>query len=466
MIRNTQTMYIQIKKLRLYPLAIILTSLVSSLFSPVYADEGPHEQTFVVTAYYSPVPDQCCFFRGSYEEDIAFNGKGINGADGTPVYPGMVAAPDTYSFGTVIDLPGIGVATVHDRGGRIVEWGEDIHRIDVWMGTGEEGLARALAWGARKVHGTVYPVGYAGAPKEQFSLKNFDADSSVLAGLPKSDPTLLMSSLKFGDNEYAVSILQSTLKNLGYFVESTNGQFGPATQAALRKFLSDYGIPGDGSMLNQMIAASLFEAEKIKPQNLPDVQVGLEKGAAGDGVRQVQKLLRYLGYYRGRTNGHFDQALKEAVLSLQLAKGVIKTTADPGAGTVGPGTQTAIQKLWKANIIAVKARALTMKMNIAAKVKANGLPTTVLSKGDHGPDVRALQRHLLELGFLSDDDITGTFGSRTTSALLAYQKDRKIVTNDKQKGAGVYGPATKNLLLKDAVDIAWKRVREGGIAAL
>jgi hypothetical protein len=84
-------MYIEFLKVRLYPAAIVATSMMSSVFSPVYAVEKPHKQQFVITAYYSPVPNQCCYFRGNYDEEIAFNGKGTNGADGTPVYPGMIA---------------------------------------------------------------------------------------------------------------------------------------------------------------------------------------------------------------------------------------------------------------------------------------------------------------------------------------------------------------------------------------
>ena len=126
---HKNTMYLEYARVRIYPAAVIMTSLVGSLFSPVYAAEKPHTQEFVVTAYYSPVPKQCCYFRGSYDEEITFNGNGIRGSDGTDVYPGMIAAPDSYAFGTVIDLPGLGIGTVHDRGGRIIEWGEDVHRI-------------------------------------------------------------------------------------------------------------------------------------------------------------------------------------------------------------------------------------------------------------------------------------------------------------------------------------------------
>lgn len=65
------------------------------------------EKNFTITAYYSPLPDQCCYVRGSFEADKVLNGAGIHGADGTNVYPGMIAAPASYPFGTRVELPGM-----------------------------------------------------------------------------------------------------------------------------------------------------------------------------------------------------------------------------------------------------------------------------------------------------------------------------------------------------------------------
>jgi peptidoglycan hydrolase-like protein with peptidoglycan-binding domain/3D (Asp-Asp-Asp) domain-containing protein len=454
-------MCIHIKKLRIYPATIMLTSLVASVFSPVYAAEKPHTQQFVVTAYYSPLPNQCCYFRGNYEDEITFNGEGIKGADGTGVYPGMLAGPPTYAFGTVIDLPGIGVGTIHDRGGRIVEWGDDIHRIDIWMGYGEEGLARALAWGARKVTGTVYPEGSEGMPKENIAFDSIPADTSSLALLPKTDAYTVLLQAKFGEQNYGARLLQNTLKELGYFDAEPNGNFGPATQDALQKFLLVTGIPGDSTKVTDLTAAALISAQSIKKNNLPGLAVGLAIGSSGNDVRQSQKLLRYLGYYRGRTDGVFDQNLKESVTAFQLDHGVIKQALQNGAGRIGPSTQEAILVSWKAKIVRGKAEAVREKMQLAQTVKTQALPTGILSSGDHGTKVKQLQKFLADAGFLAAKDITGTFGSRTKTALLNYQLDRKIVTSESAHGAGVFGPATRQFALKDAVEQQWQKVRAG-----
>ncbi len=459
-------MYIQIKQYRLYPLAILLTSLVSSVYSPVYAEEKPFEQDFVVTAYYSPLPGQSAYFRGSYEEDIAFNGKGTNGADGTEVYTGMIAAPDSYAFGTRIDLPGLGVGTVHDRGGRIIEWGEDIHRIDLWMGKGEEGLARALAWGARRVKGTVYPSTFVGAPAESLAFHSIPADTSILASLPKSDPLEIMTRAKLGEATYAVRLLQESLKSAGYLKDGPMGLYGPVTQEALRQFASEYGLPGDGSTVTAEIVAALSVSQSLEKKNLPDIGDGIEQGMTGGDVRQAQKLLRYLGYYRGRTDGIFDQDMKEAVTALQIAHGIVKGATDPFAGRIGPATRSAILQAWKVKVVSEKAKRVVLRMQVADSVRTSSLPQKVLAKGDRGAEVSRLQRSLRDLGYLSAKDVTGTYGTRTESALKAYQIDRAIVKKDAVKGVGVYGPATRTALLKDITEKSWQKVRAEGVQSV
>ena len=94
-------------------------------------------KTFIATAYYSPLPNQQKYYRGSYEADKKLNGEGNVASDGTPVFVGMIAAPRTYAFGTKIELEELGVVSVHDRGGAISA-NNGYDRIDIWMGYGDE----------------------------------------------------------------------------------------------------------------------------------------------------------------------------------------------------------------------------------------------------------------------------------------------------------------------------------------
>ncbi|MCP4522682.1 MAG: hypothetical protein GY828_00520 [Candidatus Gracilibacteria bacterium] len=116
------------------------------------------ERYFYVTAYYSPIKGQRRYTTGSFAGDVRLNGSGIRTASNKKVFSGLLAGPKNYSFGTKIELEGIGVGAVEDRGGAIVNAGErgfEHDRIDVWMGYGDEGLERALKWGKRKVKGKI-----------------------------------------------------------------------------------------------------------------------------------------------------------------------------------------------------------------------------------------------------------------------------------------------------------------------
>lgn len=455
-------MYIETKthKLRLYPAAILMSSVFCSIVTPVHAEEAPKKQTFVVTAYYSPLPNQCCYARGGYEEDIIFNGEGIRGADGTGVYPGMIAAPPTYPFGTVIELPSIGVVgTVHDRGGRIIEWNEGVHRIDLWMGYGEEGLARALTWGARTVEGVVYPA--SSGPAEHFALSDFDADLSMIANLSVPLQSDLIARVEQGYTTNGVRRLQESLATLGYLTAAPNAHYGNATTAAVRDFLADYDLVGDGSVFTDEASAVLAAALTLKPENSPALTEGLQSGATGDDVRQAQKLLRYLDYYRGRTNGQYDDSLIAAVLAFQLDRGVVPTETTPGAGRIGPATRAAILHAWKVKVVKQKAEVMAEKEAVRLATLQNALPSTHLSKGDRGEEVKKLQHILIDAGYLASSDATGNFGPRTEDALKSYQLDREIISAENQKGAGVFGPATRRTVSDVAVETAWQRVRAG-----
>lgn len=88
------------------------------------------------------------------------NGDGTHGASGFPVFNGMLAAPQSYPFGATVYFPGYGTGIVKDRGGAIVESGERENkrdRIDIWMGTGQAGLIKALTFGKKTLTGTYCP---------------------------------------------------------------------------------------------------------------------------------------------------------------------------------------------------------------------------------------------------------------------------------------------------------------------
>src|SRR3989338_4758312 len=347
-------MALHTKTLTLYPRTILLTSLLMSIVSPRAADSHDacsREQEFLVTAYYSPLPDQTHYYLGNYEADIAFNGQGIAGNDGTPVYPGMIAAPPEYAFGTRIELPEVGiVGTVHDRGGRIIAEENGLHRIDLWMGHGEEGLARALEWGARKVSGRVYDKDHEGAPAESFVLADFPAPASALKNLPSNPISLLNSAdLHYGETSSAVAAIQHALQKLGYFDHDITSFYGEVTRDALSHFQRDLKLGGTGDVADQktremLVAHRMIAAELDTPLPGDDI---LLRGTSGKSVRVLQRILSLLGEYHGEIDGEYSQELMSAVYRFQNAHAIVQAPSELGAGMVGPQTRRAILTAWR-----------------------------------------------------------------------------------------------------------------------
>lgn len=421
----------------------------------------PYEQHVTITAYYSPKPSQCCYVKGSFTDDAILNGNGTHGADGTPVYPGMAAAPKSYPFGTRIKLPGIGTVTVHDRGGAIIEK-SDTHRIDLWVGEGEEGLARALAFGVKRVTATVYPVG-SNQPKETMDLAKLPSPPERLMPYLTEETTLFTLSIALSDRTASAEFLQEKLKLIGYFDRTPTGFFGQETQSALQKFLKDMGSDAPSDRITEA-SASLLEAAVKRVKAVEPITDVTSAGSSSACIASAQRLLRFLGFYKGRTNGEYDDKVKAAVLAFQKSQGIVTSDNAAGAGRIGPQTKRALNTAWRrAHVVRVAGELLAEHQLMTRLTQKGYFLNRTLSKGDAGKEVKQLQAFLVRKKFLPPEDQTGTFGERTEKALRAYQMDTGIIALTTDRGAGVVGPATLAVIRKAQRVEALKIVREKGI---
>lgn len=115
--------------------------------------KGRPEVVMIETTGYCPC-GECCGWERSWIPPFrpVYSSGPLKGtpkkvgitASGTKAKNGTIAA-DTrfYSFGTVMKIPGYGMGTVEDRGGKIV----GPARIDLFFRTHKQ----ALAWGRRRV---------------------------------------------------------------------------------------------------------------------------------------------------------------------------------------------------------------------------------------------------------------------------------------------------------------------------
>ena len=137
--------------------------------------------------------------------------------------------------------------------------------------------------------------------------------------------------LKRGASGTAVRQLQAALKEAGHDPGPIDGQFGPATEAAVRAFQQEKGIAVDG-VVGDITWLNIDEDAVFH-------HPVLRRGAKGLAVRRVQKRLTLAGYDAGDVDGIFGSATEAGVKALQRASGL----ADDGI--VGPQTWNAIDSL-------------------------------------------------------------------------------------------------------------------------
>ncbi len=438
------------KALKVFTTVFAVLSLLAIIVAPALAESIPmQKRKLLVTAYYSPLPDQSFYIKGSYAADIRLNGRGTNGADGTEVYVGMLAAPKTYPFGTRVNIPGLGVGEVHDRGGAILAH-KDYDRIDVWMGHGEEGLARALNWGARIVHGEVYFTPHQVQPGLSFSWVSSQLPASMVARLQARTQA----------NKQA---------NPAAFVKDSKASPTSIPPAVVTPTPSPEPTPAP---VVEEVEKENKEITRLE-QNLVLLASGLGKDASGEGVQNLQRMLWDLGYYKGEITGHYDQATIDAVFQFQIESGIINSEWDKGAGYFGKRTfealRAAVDK--KIKVIAnypkevqvwVPAKKIlpgiaNLEVNFEPKerqelnfgsilsnkkiVQSAGL-SSELDLNDRSEQVVVLQDFLIQHNYLTSGLNTGYYGQKTQEAVLKFQMEQGIVDSPFEPGAGRIGPKT------------------------
>ncbi|HOX60659.1 MAG TPA: peptidoglycan-binding protein [Candidatus Magasanikbacteria bacterium] len=154
-------------------------------------------------------------------------------------------------------------------------------------------------------------------------------------------------------------------------------------------------------------------------------KVKLKFGDKGEEVRQLQVVLKELGYIKNaKTNAIFNALTKKALLTYQRANKIRAT------GILDDATRL------KLNGKKFDAVATTTPVEAPKKYKF----TKFLSVGSTGVEVRNLQEVLKALGYFSVN-LTEYFGQVTKAAVIKFQQDRKI-----SNAPGWVGPATRDAL--------------------
>ncbi|MBR3334183.1 MAG: peptidoglycan-binding protein [Clostridia bacterium] len=250
-------------------------------------------------------------------------------------------------------------------------------------------------------------------------------------------PTPTPKSLQRGfTGSDAVRAVQRRLKELGYYNGSADGDFGPATESAVKEFQKANGLTADGkvgektlSKMNAKTAVSYKEAHATatpktagkatsrptnKPTAKPTATPNLEKdyylniGSKGKKVETLQRRLIELGWMNGGVTGSYDERTAAAVSAFQK-----KTSGLWEDGIAGPDT---LRALYSSNA-----------------ARGSNTPSTnpeTLEYGSEGTEVRKLQQKLKDLGYLSGS-VDGKFGAATEAAVIAFQKNNNLTADGK-----------------------------------
>lgn len=333
--------------------------------------------SFVVTAYYSPLPNQSAYIMGSYEAEIRMNGEWIRWASGKPVFAWMLAAPQTYSFGTKIYLAGIGIWEVADRWGAIVpKWqrGFQHDRIDVWMGYGEEGLRRAMYWGNRTVKGYITHRDAASTIK----LTNHPAPIWATSGLRKITTSSSASpnvsniySLGIGShsNKEIVIQLQKILKNNNFYSWELDWDYSSIESIVYSYQFENWLVFHPSNLwagywwaitrslfLKQYQAGTLIPPEIILEEEVEieeeivieipsyqDEDIFSETLTTSEEFKKLQSVLQELWLYEGEIDGEYD-SVREIIFNYQLDKELVINEGSVWAGVYGPNTRATLKK--------------------------------------------------------------------------------------------------------------------------
>lgn len=340
-------------------IAILLATLMISPSETSFAAEPitvGTERTFIITAYYSPVVWQQNYYRGSYEADVRLNGRGTHGASGTPVFTGMLAAPKTYAFGTQIFFEGLGLGTVQDRGGAIVDAyvrGQAYDRLDIWMGHGDAALRRTIAWGRRTVKGiimsgsTAAPINFIGIDNGSVNLNQYPPVGSLSVGGMSAEVISAFADLgyNFTGTDTKSMIIEFQLDNniIPSRDDESAGVYGPKTRATLASLHAAYVIRRQKELdAIEFAKKSLLADHNTYKVEYSDAERQVTAFGqprirqSGEGIRSLQGWLAKWRHYVGTPDGLMTPRTLLALRKYQKSKN-IKTT-----GTLDEPTRAAM----------------------------------------------------------------------------------------------------------------------------
>lgn len=188
---------------------------------------------------------------------------------------------------------------------------------------------------------------------DSVTQKRLEERTKSTAPVPTATVMKTSTEMTQGSSGDAVKAVQEQLIALGYLKSTATGYFGPLTLEAVIAFQKANGIDPIGIVGPKTKAAlASGDASNASPVSLPPTSTPtsapanttssftftkrLEVGVTNSEVKELQKLLATLGYFKEDATGYFGNITKAAVTAFQKAEGI-----EP-LGFVGPATRAAL----------------------------------------------------------------------------------------------------------------------------
>ena len=276
-----------------------------------------------------------------------------------------------------------------------------------------------------------------------------DVTDDDIADEPEAtyQPATSYTVLRRGDKSDQVQVMQRYLATLGYLNSTPDGQFGSATERAVKLFqeangLSADGIAGSGTLsilygdnpvsYNEYFGSSGGTSSgttTATPTPVPDMTTVIQWASEGDNVRQYQQRLVELGYLDSKSvTGKFDQKTVDATKAFQTMNDL---KVD---GAAGPQS---LKLIYSNDALDANGVRVGDKLGSASDAVS---VSDVLTAGMSGEQVRQVQSRLAALGYLSASFISGTYDDATAQAVRQFQQANGLTAD------GTAGSATQSRL--------------------
>ncbi len=236
------------------------------------------------------------------------------------------------------------------------------------------------------------------------------------------------TTLKVGSSGSSVAELQFYISKISQYNPSipsldSDGEFGSATEAAVKAFQSYYGLEVDG-IVGQITWDAVYEKYIYYTSDALPPEQGdiweypgspLSNGSSGDNVQAIQFWLNIISYNysdipKVTADGKFGPATQAAVEDFQSYFGL---TVD---GIVGEATWNKLFEVFS----------LTVNYLLPPGQRPGEYPGTSLKQGSTGDSVREMQFYLFTLSAYYVDitpiGYDGLFGAKTTAAVIQFQQ--------------------------------------------